>query len=298
MKTPRNKFDINEITNKLLQVGSSLLFAVAVLILAYLSFVKSFQIQPSWQTMTVIGVVTLVMNWLIWDTKYKDEYEKVLQLDKNNKDYCIHKRYYEARRGWKYNDLQDKIRQYNKDFLKAWLNDVEDITGRTIKEIEEGPIKGMPHKHLIVRIKKKLYPKSGIKTPRDLLYILSVGKADSMKIKVKAEETYHTTGRINKIFTSMLGAILSASFVFEFIDGNWWNVILRIIITVVFLFMSFFFGAIAGQKGGKLKLSTAEEVSEKLEEWKNIKPSQEPYLEKEVIKVEENKETLPVIEIT
>lgn len=293
------KINGKQIVNRLLQIGSSLLFGASIIVLSYMSFVDNFEIQPNWQTLTTVGLVTLVMNWLIWDTNYKTQYEKLIRLDKSDKLYSIHKRYYEARRDWKYNDLQAKIQEYNKHFVDTWKKDVEQIMGMTIEQIENSSYKKMPHKYLMYRVKHKKYPSSGIKTPRDMLYILSVGKTDSMKVKIKAEENYHTIGRLKKVITSALGAVLSASFVFEFITGNWIDVVLRIIISVVCLFMSFFFGALSGQTGAKLKLSVAEEVSERLEEWKNSKPTQEPYadLQEEhvIVKKEEN---IPTIEIT
>lgn len=272
-----DRFGGQRILNGIISWGTRIFFILAIIVCSVLSFVQRFDITPDIRKITTMALIAAVLNWLVWDSYYRSQYEKILTADVNNKQYCIHKRYYDARKDWKYKDLQDKIHQYNKDFEEAWEKDVEDVTGRTIAEIKSGPYKKQRHKILIWRIKHHRYPKTGLRTPNDVLYILSVGKADSMKIRVKAEEHFHAIGRMQKFIMLALGALLVASLSYEFISGDWMQAIVTLILQIGMMFMSLFFGAMSGINGGKLKLSTAEIVSERLEEWKNSKPSQEPY---------------------
>ena len=284
-----NRFSTEQLVNKIVAWGSKILFIVGIIILSYLSFVENFDINLSIRNVTTIALIAMVLNYLVWDSNYQSNYSKVLNQDAVNKDYSIHKRYYFARKGWEHTKLQERIRKYNKDFVTAWIQDVEDITGRTEKQIIEGPYFRNHHKLLIWRIKRRKYPKSGIRTARSLLYVLSVGNSGSMRIDVRKAERYHSLNRFKKIITSSLSTLLVASLVYDFISGDWDAAILKLIINIALLFMSLFFGTIGGVKGAQIKLSTAEEICEKLEEWKNEPATEVPFKE-ELIVVPEIKE--------
>lgn len=281
MSNKIDRLNGQRVLNSIVSWGTRILFLVAIVVLSVLSFVESFEFAPNIKKVTTISLVAVALNWFVWDSYYQKQYEKLLTDDVNNKDYCIHLRYYNARKDWKYSDLQDKIREYNKNFREAWVQDIEDITGRTREQIINEPYRKNSHKMLIWRLKHKKYPKTGLKTPNDVLYVLSVGKADSMKVHTRAEETFHTIGRIRKFIMSALGCGLAASFAYEFVKGDYTNAIVMLVLNIAMLFMSLFFGSTSGLKGGQLKLSTAEIVCEKLEEWRNQKPEQEPYQTKD-----------------
>lgn len=287
-QTKVDRLNSQKIINTIVAWGARILFVVAIVVLAVLSFVDKFEFTPDIKKVTTVALIGVVLNWLVWDSYYQQQYEKILTQDVLNKDYCIHKRYYEARKGWAYKDLQDKIRQYNSDFKEAWIQDIEDITCRKREDIIAQPYKKQSHKFLIWRLKHHKYPKTGLKTPNDVLYVLSVGKADSMKIRTKASENFHNIGRAKKLIMSVLGCLLAASFTYDFIKGNYVTAIVLLVMNIAMLFMSLFFGSTAGIKGGKLKLNTAEIVSERLEEWRNQKPEQEPYQAKEEPIVNDN----------
>ena len=279
-------FSTQKLITKIMKYSTWILFIAALVVMTYLSFVNNFDISPSIQRITTISVIALVLNWVIWDSRYRADFDKLLTDDIMNDKYSIHRRYYFARKGWKYDDLQKRIRIYNKDFINAWLIDVEDITGRTVQEIERGGYKGHDHKFLIWRIKHHKYPKSGLKTPRDVLYVLSVSGSEGMKIKVRKAEHRHTTGRISRILTSLLCTTLAASITVTFIEGEIATALFTLLINVVILCTSLFFGATSGIKGAKIKLATAEQICELLEEWKNQLPSEEPYSKEEDISKE------------
>lgn len=268
-----------KLMSKILKWGTQIVFLAALIIMAYLSFVDNFEIRPDVRNITTIAVVALVLNWIIWDSRYRSEYDKAMTSDIMSKEYSIHRRYYFARKGLKQAEVQQYIRQYNQDFVKAWKEDVEDITGRKFEDIEKEGYKGHDHKLLIWKIKHHKYPMSGIKRAREVLSVLAVSGSDGMKIHIKKAEHQHTFGRIQKIVTSTLSTVLAASITVNFIHGNWESAILTLLLNVVILFMSLFFGAMSGVKGAKLKLSTAEQISELLEEWRKQPPKEEPYQE-------------------
>lgn len=275
-----DRLNNQRVLNTIISWGTRVLFILAIVVLALFSFIDKFEFSPDVKRITTVALIGVILNWLVWDSYYKQQYEKILTDDILNKDYCIHKRYYDARKNWAYKELQEKIREYNKNFREAWIEDVEDITGRKRDEIVKGRYKGNTHKFLIWRLKHKIYPKTGIKTPNDVLYILSVGKADSMRIRTKAEQTYHGIGRTKKFIMSLFGCLLAVSFTYDFVT-NYKKAIVLLVLSMTMLFMSLFFGATSGIKGGKLKLSTAEIICEKLEEWRGQKPNEEPFKKKE-----------------
>lgn len=260
------------------------MLAVAIILLAYMSFVEEFTFAPSLRAITTFGLVSMLLSISLWESFYDSAYTKELNADIQNEEYSIHKRYYFARKGWKYIDLQNCVRQYNKDYREAWLRDVEDITGRTIDDIRNGGYKKQNHKILIWRIKHGKYPTTGIKVASSLLYVLSVGKSYGMKMDVQESEKYHAKMLTGKIFSSLALSFLAASFTYQFITGDYLSAILRLTITLTMTCFSVLLGAKTGYKAARTKLSTAEAVSEKLEEWRGTIPTEVPYKEESDIK--------------
>lgn len=319
MKNKLLSFNINMLLHAILKYGSILLVVISIVILALLSFVTNIQFDPELRNVTIVTAIALVLNVVIWDTFYKDQNSKVLSEDikaSGLKRYSVHKRYYDARKGFTQQQLRANIRKYNQDFVQSWLDDIEDITGRKIEDtkdehdnivdigVRNGGYRGNSHKFLIWRVKHRLYPKSGIKSPRQLLNMLSVGKSDSMKIHTNAAKTYHTTGRLAKTFTSLLGALLGASIVYDFITDNWETALIRLAINILLIVMSIVFGSASGIKGAQIQLSSTEEVCELLEEWKHEPAELDKYGDilvteettSEEVEEEEKKNT-PIIQI-
>lgn len=263
-------FSAHKMLYTIIKYGSIILAIASIIVLALLSFVQNIELSSDFKDVTIITLVSLVLNCLLWDTFYKDQYSKILYEDINaatNKKYSVHKRYYEARKGYTVSQLREHIRTYNKEFTKAWLQDVEDITGRKIVDIETEPYRGHTHKCLIWRVKHRRYPNSGLHSPQQLLNTLSVGQSSSQKMHTKAAEHSHILKLFNKILTSALSAFLAAAITYEFIT-DWQAAILKLVLTVLLIFVSILFGATSGVKGGQTKLSTAEQICELLEEWK------------------------------
>ena len=272
-------FSTQKLITKIMAWGTTLLFLAAIAIMAYMSFVTNIEINPSIRNITVVALVALVLNYMVWDSRYKADYDKAMTADILNDNYSVHRRYYFARKGLKQTEVQAYIRQYNKDYVQAWLDDVEDETGRTIEEITKEPYKGHDHKYLIWRIKHHKYPKSGLKRSREVLSVLNVSGSDGMRIDIKKSEHQHAFGRIRKLITSLLSTFLAASLVVNFVQGDLTSAFLTLLLNIVILFGSLFFGALAGMNGAKVKLATAEQISELLEEWRKQPPKEEPYSE-------------------
>lgn len=272
-------FSTQKLMTKIMAWGTTLLFLAALGVMAYLSFVTNIEINPNIRNITVVALVALVLNYIVWDSRYKADYDKAMTADILNEKYSIHRRYYFARKGLKQTEVQAYIRQYNKDYTQAWLDDVVDETGRTIEEIVNEPYKGHDHKLLIWKVKHHKYPKSGLKRSREVLSVLNVSGSDGMRIDIKKSEHQHATGRIKKLITSMLSTFLAASLAVNFVQGDLTSAFLTLLLNVVILFSSLFFGALAGMKGAKVKLATAEQISELLEEWRKQPPKEEPYQE-------------------
>lgn len=181
------------------------------------------------------------------------------------------------------------------------------MTGRTEAEIVSQGYKGNSNKLLIWKLKHKKYPKSGLRTPRDVLQVLSVGASGKMQINLKKAEHTHVINLSTKIITSIAGMFMAASVIVEFITGDWASAVFRLLLYIAMLFTSLFTGVIIGTKAAKMKLSIAEEVSERLEEWKNEPPTEVPYKEQitqQTVEVHETtheetveKPTLPTIKI-
>lgn len=281
-----------KIISQLLRYGTQIIFVAAIVVMIYLSFVEDIGLDLNTRKLTTIALIGIILNWTVWNTYYRKNYEMLMQQDVKNADndkYCIHRRYYFARRGWKEDELRSAIRSYNNLFVKSWIHDVEDLCARTEKDIVEGPYKGNDHWLLIWRLKHHKYPKSGIRGPKDILRLLNVSSIDSMRFKPREAENYALIGNVRKLITSILAVGLTAAITVEFVQGNWASAIITLLLNVVILFASLFFGSIAGQKGAKIKLATVEEACEKLEEWHDMKPVEEPYKEEPKALVEERK---------
>ena len=275
-----------KIISQVLRWGTQIVFVAAIAVMAYLSFVDNVDLDFDLRKLTTIAIVGISLNYIVYNSYYRKNYEIVIQTDLTNADngkYSIHKRYYFARKGWKDSELRDAIRAYNQTFVKSWKQDVEDICARTEEEIVNGPYKGYDHKLLIWKLKHHKYPKSGIRGPKDMLYLLSVSSADSMKFKPRAAEHYGTINRLSKLITSVLSMALAASITVDFLQGQWATALITLLLNIVILFGSLFFGSITGMKAGKMKLATVEEACERLEEWKNAKPSEEPYMAQTIV---------------
>lgn len=285
-----------KIINQLLRWGSQIIFVAAIVVMAYLSFVDNVGLDVNSRKLTTVALIGIVLNWIVWNTYYKKNYETIIQDDVRNaelKKYCIHRRYYFARKGWKEEELRKAIRAYNQMFVQSWKHDVEDICARSVEEIVKEGYKGHDHKLLIWRLKHHKYPKSGIRGPKDMLYLLSVSSSDSLKFKPREAENYALRHRLSKFITSILAIALSASITVEFLQGEWATAFITLLLNVIILFVSLFFGSMHGQHGAKIKLATVEEACEKLEEWRTMSPADEPYLEepkqvKEVNRIVEN----------
>ena len=311
MKTNRI---VSSVTSMIIRYGAKILLLISIAVMTYLSFLSKLEPETDYRVITTMTLIAMVLNYLVWDSYYQSYYNAVMLKDLENKDYCIHRRYYNARRLWQYQDLQIQIREFNKNFVRAWISEVEDILGRKEEDIIAQPYyyeytyekkgklkrkkKRYPNRFLIWRIKNKKYPESGIKSARDLLNILRVGKSNSVKLKINAAETYRRFGRAKKILISVLSTTLAVSLTYSFVEDPK-DSLLKLLLNLALIFTSVFFGAISGTKGGQLKLSIAEEVSELLEEWKNKPASEEPYNRSEVVgnEAEETEEIEEVEEV-
>lgn len=284
-------FNTNTLLHTIFKWSSIILVILTVILLSILSFVKNLGLDVNARNITTIAVIGVVLNYLIWDTFYKEQYSRVMKEDTDNslqKKYSIHKRYYDARKGFTQAELRAHIHKYNQEFTQSWLEDVEDVTGRKIEDtyvdkklvdvgIRNGRYKGNSHKLLIWRIKHRRYPKSGVKSPRQLLNMLSVGKSNSMKMHTNGEVVYHGVGRASKVITSGVGMFFSASIVYDFISEGWQKAIIGLIIGLILIVASSIFGSTSGVKGAQIKLSATEEVCELLEEWKGTTIDIEKY---------------------
>lgn len=305
MRHNLRSFSINTFLHSVLKYGSIILVIISVIILALLSFVTNIQFSPKIQNVAIFTIIALVLNCVIWDMFYKDQHSKVLSKDidaAHESKYSVHKRYYDARKGFTQQQLRVNIRTYNQELVQSWLDDIEDITGRKINDtldangevidvgIKNGGYKGNSHKFLIWRVKHHLYPKSGIKYPRQLLDMLDVHKSDSMKINTSAAKKYHISHMITKVFTSLCGSFLGASIVYEFIADDWETAIIKLAINILLIAMSIFLGSVSGIKGAQIQLSSTEEVCELLEEWKHKSPEIDKYTYINTSEKVENKE--------
>lgn len=280
-----------KVVGQILKWGTQIIFVFAIAVMAYLSFVENVDFGFNFRRLTTIAAIGIVLNWIVWDSYSRKNYDAVMQNDisnANNGKYSIHRRYYYARKGWKDESLRNAIREHNRRFVRSWIQDIEDLCARTEQDIIEGGYKGYDHKILIWKLKHHKYPKSGIKGPKDVLYLLSVSSSYSLQFKSREAEAYTIRTKIMKLLTSILSVAMAASISVDFLQGSYFSAIITLMLNVVILFTSLFFGSANGIKRAKIKLSTVEEACEMLEEWKNSIPSEEPYSTR--INEEEQKE--------
>jgi len=288
-----SKFSSDALIMVFFKFGAGIVFALALAILAILSFVNDIQITSELRNASLIAFVSLILNYFVWETYYKVNYDKVLQSDLKNEKYCIHRRFYNARKGYSYKSLQENIKTFNKDFKLAWIADVEELTGRKEQDIVNEGYKKHTNKILIFRLKHKLYPKTGIKSPKDLLRVLSVGGSGKYQYDFKRSEKMHSGTRLMKLINSAIFIFLIASVAIDFITGNLYSALYKLLLNVAMLFCSLFTGSTLGIKSAKIKLSCAEDAAELMEQWKNLlKPTEEPFNEvkssNEVVSSNEN----------
>ena len=108
-------FSTQKLMTKIMTWGTTLLFIAALGVMAYLSFVTNIEMNPSIRNITVVALVALVLNYIIWDSRYKADYDKAMTADILNEKYSIHRSYYFARKGLKQTEVQAFICQYKKD---------------------------------------------------------------------------------------------------------------------------------------------------------------------------------------
>lgn len=301
MRSKLSSFSAQNLIAKVFKFASIIVLALAISILGYLSFVDNIGISPDIQNITLIACIATILAVIVWEMFFRDGDNKVLNEDINNKEYSVHKRYYLARKGFTYDQLQKFITTFNHNFKEAWIKDIEEITARSREEILSGGYKGNSNKILIFKLKHKMYPKSGIRTPRDMLQVLNVGSSGSMKIDIRKAEKTHAFSFASKIITSIVMMFLTASVVIEMIDGDWQSALFRLLMYMIMLVTSVVTGTSVGIKAARSKLAVAEEICERLEEWKNEPPTEVPYKEKHTVETDieiEKKEIASIVEDT
>lgn len=295
-------FNMNNILTQILEFGAYFVLIGSILLLAYLSFIDSFEGSLDLKVLGIFSAATVFSSWMCWNMFYRKQYEKVMSDDiaqQSLNKYSIHSRYYVAIKDWKDADLQIAIDKFNDEYTKKWLNWVERITGVPIKSkkekyvdsdtgeekiieekgIEELPYKGFKHKLLMFRIKHRKYPESGYKTSMELMSLFSYQDANFNKRELKADKKFYKGGSIKKLIVSLLLITTGASLTPVLIAGNYETVILRLMLAIGSLLSSTFMGAMNGVKGARIKLSIVEDVCADLERWANKKPILAPYEE-------------------
>ena len=69
-------FSTQKLITKIMMWGTTLLFLAALGIMAYLSFVTNVDINPSVKNITLIAMVALVLNFIIWESRHRAEYDR------------------------------------------------------------------------------------------------------------------------------------------------------------------------------------------------------------------------------
>lgn len=302
-------FNMNNILTQILEFGAYFVLIGSILLLAYLSFIDSFEGSLDLKVLGIFSAATVFSSWMCWNMFYRKQYEKVMSDDiaqQSLNKYSIHSRYYVAIKDWKDADLQIAIDRFNDEYIKKWLNWVERITGVPIKSkkekyvdsdtgeekiieekgIEELPYKGFKHKLLMFRIKHRKYPESGYKTSMELMSLFSYQDANFNKRELKADKKFYKGGSIKKLIVSLLLITTGASLTPVLIAGNYETVILRLMLAIGSLLSSTFMGAMNGVKGARIKLSIVEDVCADLERWANKKPILAPYEEPKPVNYE------------
>lgn len=237
-------------------------------LVAYLSFIDNINFDLSIQSAAIFSIVASVISIMIWNMFYSNYFDKIIYNDINKGKYGIHMKYYYSRQGFTEDILRTRIERFNKDAKESWLKDVVSQTGRDINKIKKGRYKGNSHKFLIFRVKHNLFPQTGIKYPKQLLNILSVGASDSYNYKLYSYKTVYISRLIRKIVLTILAMYFTYMISVDFITGNYLTAFVQLGITVLTLLVSIFGGIITGIKAASLKLATGEEISRLLNSWK------------------------------
>lgn len=311
-------FNMNNVLNQIMSYGAYLILTGSIIILIYMSFIESLDLNLDWKTIGIFSLTTVGLSWFCWDTFYRKQYEQVLSDDieqQGKNKYSIHSRYYNAIKDWTDISLQKAIDSFNEDYTKKWLNWVEKTTGYPIETrfeevtdpitkkidvvkhlgIKDLPYKKFKYKFLMWRIKNHKYPQSGYTTSMELMSLFSFQESNMNKRQLRADKYFYRKGAIKKLVFSLLAVGLGASLVPTIITGNWEAILLKLLLALGALFSSVFTGAIGGVRGARLKLSIVEDTCFDLEKWGNKKPIISPY--KEPIKIEEKTEQLSMSEL-
>ena len=301
-------FNFNNILSQVINFAAYIISFISVIILLYISFVDKFNVQIDWTTLGIFTAAVVMLAWLNWTTWYKRQYERVMSDDiikHSQNKYSVHGRYYFNIRGWTDIQLQTKIDKFNKEYEENWLRWVEHETGVPIEsryevQIENGKpvldengqvkkilvkgIKDLPyrkfkHKILMWRVKNHRYPKTGYKTAMEVMSLFSYQEANLSKRHLKADKSYYAKRSITKFLSLLLTVSIGGSLIPEFMNGNKWSAILKLLIALGSLLSSILMGAMNGIRGARIKLCTVEEVCFDLEKWADKKPIIEPYEE-------------------
>lgn len=295
----KNIFNMNNILNKVVSYGAYLILLASVLILVYLSFVDTFNVALDFRVLGIFSGATVMLSWTCWNIFYRKQYEKVMSDDINqnsNGKYSIHYRYYNATKDWSDIELQKAIDKFNDEYIAKWLRYVEKRTGVPIESgkmiiknekdeeeiidvvgIKDRPYKGFKHKILMWRIKNHKYPESGYKTSMELLSLFSFQDANFNKRDLRADKSFYRSGSIKKLIVSILIVVSGASFIPEMVKGDYFSIIMKLILAIWSLLSAVFMGAMNGVKGARIKLSIVEDACVDLERWKDTKPIIAPY---------------------
>lgn len=132
-------FNFNFILSQLINWSAYIILFISSVLLIYFAFIDHIEFVNDWRTLTLFAIVAVLASWLNWNTWYKKEYEKTMNLDINqvaDDKYSIHARYYYAVKDWNDAELQLAIDKFNDEYEKKWLRWVEKYTGRPINTKE------------------------------------------------------------------------------------------------------------------------------------------------------------------
>lgn len=303
-------FNMNNILSQVMNFAAYIILVLSAGVLIYFSFIDKITFETDWKTLGIFSAAAILLTWINWNSFYKKQYEKCMADDiaqsEQNK-YSVHSRYYMAIKDWDDATLQKKIDEFNEEYTNKWLRHVEKTTGFpietctkiqvdafghpvsdpetnkpkiiTVTGIKDLPYKGFKHKILMWRIKTHHYPKSGYKTSMELMSLFSFQDNNLNKRHLQAHKGFYLRNSISRLISSMLIISISGSIIPEFIGGDVWSALLKLIIVVGTLGSAVLMGAMSGIRGARLKLSTVEDVCNDLEKWANKKPLLTPYKE-------------------
>ena len=322
-------FNMNNILSQVMNFAAYIILVISACILIYCSFIDKIAINTDIRTLTIYSGAAILLTWINWNSFYKKQYEKCMADDiaqsEQNK-YSIHSRYYMAIKDWDDVSLQKKIDEFNDEYTNKWLRYVEKTTGFPIetctkvqldidgkpmldpetnkpkiievKGIKDLPYRGFKHKMLMWRIKTHHYPKSGYTSSMELMSLFSFQDSNLNKRHLQAHKSFYVRNSISKLISSMLLISIGGSIIPEFIGGNIWSALLKLIIVIGTLISAVLMGSMQGIRGARLKLSSVEDACNDLEKWANKKPIltpyKEPIIESKDTTIQEDKETQEV----